>query len=350
MKYNCETCKYSTDVHCNFQKHVNSKKHLEKVSELIDVKNVASNLHKCDTEFAVENENKCPYCNNLYMNRTCLSRHKKMCIEKRNLIESHIQKEKEMNNSIKILTEQLSKKDIEVAKEIAYKDEIIKNKDDINRKNDDIMKSKDETILYLAHENKNLKTMLNCAGTMVEKSVSNLSYLNKHYPNAPALEYIKDIPDLHEDLSEDNVVDNIIYEYKNHTLISFIGNLIIKDYKKTDPNQQSLWNSDADRLTYMIRSLLANETTQWEVDKKGINTTKYIIKPITDYIKKQLENYIKTCEVSRSQKTKKIMGSVYKMADCRIVIGSIDDGELAGGILKYISPYLYMVKETQELV
>ena len=131
MKYNCETCKYSTDVHCNFQKHVNSKKHLEKVSELIDVKNVASNLHKCDTEFAVENENKCPYCNNLYMNRTCLSRHKKMCIEKRNLIEDHVQKEREKDNLIRELNEQLSKKDVEIAKEVLHFNAIIKKTEDI---------------------------------------------------------------------------------------------------------------------------------------------------------------------------------------------------------------------------
>jgi len=332
MKFSCNLCNYSTDTKFCYEKHLKTKKHQEKVTNLPKVEPALSCVLPVSSPYLSSEKYTCQFCGNLYANAGNLAKHKQSCSEKSTYIKT-----------IEELKNQLSKKDIEVAKEMAYKDEIIKNKDEH-------MKSKDETILYLSHENKNLKTMLNCAGTVVEKSVSNLSYVNKHYPNAPALEYITDIADLHEDLSEDNVVDNIIYEYKNHTLVSFIGNLIIKDYKKTDPTQQSLWNSDADRLTYMIRSLLANESIQWEVDKKGVNTTKYIIKPITDYIKKQLENYITTCEVSRSQKTKKIMGSVYKMADCRIVIASIDNGELANGILKYISPYLYIVKENQELL
>ena len=338
MKFICNFCNYSTDTKFCYEKHLKTRKHQEKVNEIPTVKHVNHMVTTVDPHqyniIQIKNEYRCEYCNNLYKNQTSLSRHRHACVSKKTT--DCKESEKEKDKLIKELRELIEK-------EIAHKNEIIKSKDETT-------KSKDETILFLAHENKNLKTMLNCAGTVVEKSMSNLSYVNKHYPNAPALEYITDIADLHEDLSEDNVVDNIIYEYKNHTLVSFIGNLIIKDYKKTDPTQQSLWNSDADRLTYMIRSLLANESIQWEVDKKGVNTTKYIIKPITDYIKKQLENYITTCEVSRSQKTKKIMGSVYKMADCRIVIASIDNGELSNGILKYISPYLYIVKENQELL
>jgi len=332
MKYICEICDYSTDIHCNYQKHMISKKHIEKTTKIA---NLPSKNPLMTTNLPSEIVHECMYCDKKYKNNTHLSRHKKTCTEKQNLIDKYLQKEKEKDAVIKELQDKL-----------LCKEDIIKSKD-AN------LKSKDETILILTHETKNLKTMLNCAGTLVEKSTSNLSYLNKHYPNAPALEYITDIvdiPDLHEDLKEDQVVDNIIYEYKNHTLTSFIGDMIVKNYKKTDPTQQSLWNSDNDRLTYMIRSLLANESIQWEVDKKGINTTKYIIKPIIDYIKKQLENYIITCEVSRKDKTRKLMGSVYKMADCRIIIANINDGTLADNILKYISPHLYIVKETQELV
>jgi len=320
MKFNCKTCNYSTDVKYCYQKHLNTKKHTEKVDE--ENKEAQAKL-ELNQILTVRNEYQCPYCENLYNSQQSLSRHKKTCT-----VNKDIEKEKD------ILIKELQDK-------LSCKDDIIKTKDDVIKTKDDNLKTK------------NLKTMLNCAGTLVEKSMSNLSYLNKHYPNAPALEYItdiSDISDLHEDLKEDQVVDNIIYEYKNHTLTSFIGDMIVKNYKKTDPTQQSLWNSDNDRLTYMIRSLLANESIRWEVDKKGINTTKYIIKPITDYIKKQLENYIITCEVSRKDKTRKLMGSVYKMADCRIIIANINDGTVADNILKYISPHLYIVKETQELV
>ena len=96
----------------------------------------------------------------------------------------------------------------------------IKSKDDMLKSKDDIIKSKDETILTLTHENANLKTLLNNAGQLMEKSMSTLNYITKNYNEAPALEYITNIATLHDDLSEENVVQTVIDQYKNNTLVA----------------------------------------------------------------------------------------------------------------------------------
>ena len=237
----------------------------------------------------------------------------------------------------------IKNKDDTIIKEIAHRDDIIKNKEDI-------IKSKDETILTLTHENTNLKTMLNGAGTIVEKSISAFNYVTKNYTEAPVLKCITDVPALHIDLSEDQVVDNVIDEYRNDNLIGFIGDLIIKNYKKKDPKMQSVWNSDTDRLTYVVRILL-NKKYYWKMDKKGIDTSNYIIKPILNYIKQKLKDYMKTSAPSkRSDETQKIMTDMNNMNDSHKIITLIESNDLLEDILKYIAPHLYLSKEAPVLV
>ena len=333
MEYICKPCDYAADNKFNYDRHLKTKKHIEKVNKL----NMSSHrnqivIEKSSSEIVIHpiiDKNDifmCVYCNTIFNKKQNLSRHRKTCLEKR-----------ELNNSIKKLQDKLSY-------EIALREEITKNKDEVT-------KNKDETILILNHENKNLKFLLNSAGALVEKSMSNLNYINKHYTNAPALKLIKDATSLHEGLEEDCVVDNIIREFRSNKLTVFIGGIIVGTYKKEDPKLQAIWNSDADRLTYMIRTILINDSLQWEVDKKGINTTKNIIKPILDYINEQLENYIRECKLhKRSEKSEKILIMHDKLLDAHNIINLISNGTLVDSILKYIAPYLYIVKETNELV
>ena len=77
MKFNCITCNYSTDVHCNYQKHSNSKKHKQKVEEVNKETQARLELTKTLTP---RNEYQCPCCENLYNSQTSLSRHKKTCM------------------------------------------------------------------------------------------------------------------------------------------------------------------------------------------------------------------------------------------------------------------------------
>jgi len=150
LKYNCETCNYSTDVHCNFQKHVNSKKHKEKLAGLIDIKILndidTSPILNAHHKSNIKNEYICAYCNNMYSSQTSLSRHRHACSNKKTTVYKEVEKEKDV--VINTLTEKISH---------LY---------DINKKNEDIIKTKDQAILLLTQENNTLKTLLKKSGIL----------------------------------------------------------------------------------------------------------------------------------------------------------------------------------------
>jgi len=339
MEFNCNLCNYSTNDKFNFSKHQKTKKHLEKTKK--QTKPNMEELCRSRTEII----HICNFCNNIYANAGNLAKHRAICSEKKKLIDEYTNKQKENELLICELKEKLIQKDTL----IATKDNLIAT--EIARR-DDLVKSKDETILILTTETKNLKTILSSTGTLVEKSMSTLNFINTHYNEAPALEYVTDVPSLHLDLAEDKVASRIMTKYQNGTLVSFIGNLIIKNYKKKNPKDQSIWNSDNDRLTYMIRTIISekNKHNQWEVDKKGVNTTAYVITPILDYIKRQLKNFIQTCDVGkRSDTTEKVLNITYKIETAYKIIVSIKNKVLSDDILKYIAPRLYIVKDVDLL-
>ena len=347
MKYNCEICDYATDVHRNFLKHIKSKKHEEKVTEKRNKSISNSHTILIESKERIEMSQakrlsyNCQFCDNSYLNASNLTKHMKSCLKKKQLVDEFVCKENNMKREIE-----------DLRKTIMAQNDIIKCKDEIIAKEivhkDDIVKNKDETILILTHENKNLKTILSSAGTLVEKSMSTFNFINTHYNEAPALKAITDVPSLHSNLAENKIVQAIISEFRSHTLVSFLGKLIVKNHKKEDPKLQAIWNSDADRLTYIIRTILKNNSMQWEVDKKGVNTIAYIIQPILDYIKKQMKNYIQTCDIgTRADKTDKVMAITNRMEDAFKIMTIVKNGTLAEDILKFIAPRLYVVRDIQ---
>ena len=317
MEFNCDICNYSASSKFNYERHLKTKKHLEKVK---NVPILPSKDQKNTIELSNENEYECVYCNKIYKNGPHLSRHKKACEQKQKIIKELMETKEKLTQTEKILTK-------EITNEIARREEIV---------------------LLLTSENKNLKTIMSSAGTLVEKSMSNFNFLNTHYNEAPALTYVTDVPSLHVDLAEDKVASRIMNEYNNNTLTSFIGKLIVKHYKKKNPKEQSIWNSDNDRLTYMIRTILDEKTNQnqWEVDKKGLNTTLHIIQPILDHIRKHLKDYIQTCDVgSRRDSAETVLAVSRRIETAYKIIVAIKKGEVANDILKYISSRLYIVKD-----
>jgi hypothetical protein len=74
-------------------------------------------------------------------------------------------------------------------------------------------------------------------------------------------------------------------------------NIIIKHYKKIDPQDQAIWTSDTSRLTYVIsdksETSIGNEPT-WITDKGGVKVNQLIIKPMVAYIDKLMISYTKS--------------------------------------------------------
>ena len=147
---------------------------------------------------------------------------------------------------------------------------------------------------------------------------------------------------------DDKIIPILIYNYNHKTINEYLGDMLIQIYKKQDPNQQAVWNTDYTRLNYLIKELIDNSTSDWIVDKKGIKTKKYLINPLLGYIKPMLLAYqnkiFNKINEGNSNQCEKRMNDMSTIAE---IIRTIDDGNLGNGILKYISPHFYLDNKLQ---
>lgn len=315
MEFNCEQCNYSSYDKFNYDRHLKTKKHKEKVSNSAKL---SKNCHNIVQKLSYENGMECPFCNNVYANAPNLLRHQKTCLMK-----------KELENKYNLIIRELENQNAHL-KELLEKEN----------------KSKDDMITTLRSENRNLRVLLNNAGSVIKTSISTMSYIVKNYTEAPALEPIQDLPKLHFELSTVEFAEQLILEYRHQTLTQYIGEIILKQYKKDDPKQQSIWNSDTSRLTYIIREIMHNKNLDWRVDKKGLKTTKYIIEPVLDYIGECLEEYLQKTKIGkRTDSTILIVNTMNNFTDANKILQLIEDKIMEDDVLKYIAPHLYVIKD-----
>ena len=369
MKYLCELCNYETDTKICFQKHVKSKKHLGKVKE---VPNISQLTHHSISNCSYI----CPYCQTKFTKACNLARHKKTCgakIELEDLHKMEIRKFKDKLVNLEIA----HKTDTDKLKEkITHLEQLYEK--DVNHYRTLI--DKDRTAYeVLLEENKYLKSLINNAGNIIKTSVSTVSYVAKNYKNAPALEALPDYAKLtfnretdkdedDEDKGKDSdeylleyfsededdeetikskFVELLTYKYENDTLDKYLGNIIVKSYKKNDPSQQSIWNSDTSRLTYVIRELFNNQKIDWMVDKKGVKTKNYIIQPLLKHIDVLLRRYVELgTKVNRDDlDVPEYMPKMERMNVALQITLDIDNGNLADEIIRYIAPHFYLNKD-----
>jgi hypothetical protein len=317
MKFTCNFCNYSTDIKFCYDKHLSTIKHKEKVT----IQPIIS--HKYPKDIPNEAKFTCNYCNVKFTKACNLSRHKNSCSEKNALIEQFTNQVNELNNKLD------------------QKDEIIKQKDEALN---NIIKQKDETITIMKLEIIHLKSIINNTGTIVKTSVSTMAYVIKNYKEAPALESVKDYSLLHYEQTNAEFVENLIHEHINKTLHIYVSDFIIKTYKTEDPGKQSIWNSDASRLTYIIRELINQNKIDWTVDKGGLKVIKCIIKPILDYIDEQVREYIKGQKVTKDMKIKDMEIITNKQKLANEILSDIENKVLSEDIIKYITPHFYFNK------
>lgn len=316
MNTHCSTCNYTARDNFNYNKHILTEKHKKKVDEVANtiITKPLKNLAETPKEH-VGFLHKCQFCDNTYSTSGSLARHKKACSEK---IELTKELEKDRN-------------ELNIQKEV----ELLKKE----------LQCKEELIKSLKSEVSNLRMLVTNAGSMVKSSLSTISYVIKNYNEAPALEGVKNMEILHSDKTKEEFSEKLISEYRHKTLTNFIGNIIVKTYKKEDPSKQSLWNSDTARLTYVIRVLLDKNNIDWTVDKKGLRTHKCIIEPVLDYILECLDSFIDNFDTDyRLDSTAEAESKMMKLKHANEIIQLIDDKVLSEDILKYIAPYFYLAK------
>ena len=392
MLFTCEPCGYSTDVKFCFQKHLSSNRHREKVSQSNNKTLLKLQGHSNETY-------KCCFCEQTCSTASSLARHKRKCTEKKNLESNYTtQIETIQNKHLQEIDKLHSLQHLEIQKLLTEIDKLKMNIEHLKE-----LSEKDEsTIENLRAENRYLKLMVSNAGNIIKSSVSSLSYVVKHYQDAPPLKSIDDYSkltydrqlteeeddyedndviidgdnifkrpdfidkdDIHSDDSEsiddyteiaeidnkERFINELVLCYEKQSIDKYLGDIIIKTYKKDDPAKQSIWNSDTNRLTYVIRELLNNNNKiDWTVDKKGIKTTNYIIKPLLEHIEDVLRDYLsEKANIDENTDINDYEKSLKKMHSVATIIRSIEKNELAENILKYIAPHFYLSKTEEPL-
>lgn len=314
----CAFCNYSSDRLIDLDRHKLSKKHMKNVNDATTVNTQLTGVNpKLPLEKSVTTDNiitqvisteikpvhLCVNCNTTFSHKSGLSRHRKKCIIENN-------------------------KDVEK----------LKMEIDMEKLKNQHLQEK----LELMNSFKNIAE--NTAETS-RTSCSALNYIMKNYSNAPYIQEFTKFELLKEGNEDYSVAEIVIHKYNYNELCTYIGDIIVGEYKTKNPNQQTLWSSDVNRLAYIIREITTNNKAEWFTDKGGIKTAKYIVQPILNHINEDLDKYymdkledLDNEECEESNKTL-IRNNLIVV---RNIIKTIKTNQLNDEIVKYIAKFMYL--------
>jgi hypothetical protein len=177
-----------------------------------------------------------------------------------------------------------------------------------------------------------------------QKTINVVAYINSNYTEAEPLTLIKreEVTKLLKMEDTDGYImeDYIVFNYSKHLIDTFIGDLIVKEYKKQDPKTQKLWSSDTSRLTFIVRQVLNENEKIWLQDKKGICVIKYIIGPVLEEVKLMMKEYSNKCfSEMMSGQSNDMQNLTDKISSSTKLIYDINQKEIHQKILNYIAPY-----------
>lgn len=347
MKYECVFCKYETFEKSNYNQHLKTKKHIEKQNrnnennENNEINNIKLEKikKKIKKESAKNNKNYlCCYCNKGFNHQSSQSRHEKTCKKKSNVT-------KKVVNSLNKLNNKIENDNINNILEIIEK----KNDEKINEKIKEIKEEISDTfhentmsIQKIATEAKNFaQTTLSTVGFII-KYLNDAPVIEKNVDYLKALQFDKNKLNLKDD---EKIVEDLISFRRHGTLVKYLGDIIIRFYKKDDPTKQSIWNSDMTRKNYLLRELV-NKKPLWITDKGGILTSDIVIHPLLMTVRELMVDYLSKPVISPTAKimTPEADKRYFNNDTIMNIIIDIDDNKLHDDIGQYLCPYFHFDK------
>ena len=300
MIYICKYCDYKTDIRQYYERHNTSKKHL---------KNIETN-ENCgeDTEIDVSKLAK---------------KIGKLEFQKK-LIKQSLELELEYEKKLAKEKEQLAKE----------KEELNNEKHQLEQK---MLKEKDE--IRVDHTNY-LKGLVVQAGNIVTTSISTISFLKTNYNTAPVLLEIPDYKKIQYNDSKP-IEDVLLYNFKYKKVEDVVCLILVNHYKKLNPREQSTWNTDPERKTYIVRSMVNNQP-DWVTDKKGEKLKALAVDPLVNYLKKLIGKRIELISKLEDNPAK-----ATQMEIAAGLIKAMEDNRFASNVIGKMAPFLYLDQATK---
>ena len=299
-KYICNHCKYASNILCNYEKHLKTKKHNKNIEGLIED---SKTTHKrLINESSKKTNILCRYCYKLQSSYSNRKRHELKCKQKIDELKNNIIP----NNKFNINSTNL----IDYVNNIKHVDNqpiiVVDNKNITNINNYDNRKTSVTTKTYLNNK---------CSKAGHTNYLNNYEYSKlSHKLKKKLLEdnkYDDDniIPESDEEDNNTKETDNYIkdlnkednklfvkdiFDYMdNDKLINTYVNFIKCYYKKDNIEEQSFHVTDSARKKFIYAKLKdgIGDIIEWVDDPQGIEVSNLIVEPILRYTEHQIEAY-----------------------------------------------------------
>lgn len=360
-RFECIICKYTTSRSQDINRHQESQKHVKctykyflknPVTNVIIDHMVTNQVQNTRQEFIDVTDHKqfdC-VCGKTFSHQSGLSRHKKTCENK-----NYVDEVKKLKKQLAELISKQTNVDVDGNKTTVGDvngnqttvgdvtnncDEIINNCNQITNNCDEI--TNNETI------NSNNTKTINSNNKKTINNVNIITYLNNTQTDAQPLKMLEntDIKRLYTyaELGKHSLEDTIVFQHSKYVLHEFLGDIILKEFKKDDHKNQQIWISDVPRLKFIIRCAMNQDESIWHPDKKGVALTQKIIIPILNDVHLLMKNYVEVCKLNLNvvefnyEREKIGMQSQSAIG----VMFDISQKKLQHKILLYLAPYFQL--------
>lgn len=335
MNFSCKVCEYNTEDKSNYNKHLQSKKHIINIEKIDKQEKLINYLFACNN------------CNSTYKNKSGLKRHSNIC--KKEDLSVNNQNNQFNYNELLLKIRQLEYENENLSNQCnrLHEDNRFLTSQLISEK-DKLLTQTSNNVDILNDEVVYLKSLCKGASTLVSDTMNTVNFIMNNLTTAPAIDKNVDYKKILYDNNKEkiDIIEELVHHYRHKSLTKYIGDMIVKCYKKDDPKKQSIWNSDIARKNYLLREII-NKNPEWITDKKGVKTKEIIIEPIIKLIDSLIKDFLQQNDKNKDGSFNMLL--VNKKMEFGIelnkILFSIEHDNLQNDINSYIAKFFYFNKK-----